>query len=107
MKQCNMEMKRCNESSVQFVMSDVREKERLLQILKGVDHCVHATTTKIVPTAENKISEHINFTINGAMNAADYSCALDNNPEWISVVELERWIDNTDPALERCSRKCL
>ena len=89
LKQCGMEMKCCDGSSVRFVMSDVRDKEGLLQILKGVDDFVHATATKILPTGEYNISEHIKFNINGA----DFSCALDNNPKLMIVEEPQRWID--------------
>lgn len=73
MKQWDMAMKYSDDPRVQFVIGDVRDKDRLLQTLKGVDHVVHAAATKIVPTAEYNPSECIKTNINGAMNVIDAS----------------------------------
>ena len=71
MKQWDMAMKYSDDSRVQFVIGDVRDKDRLVQVLKGVDHVVHAAATKIVPTAEYNPAECIKTNINGAMNVID------------------------------------
>ena len=54
-----------------LIIGDVRDKDRLVQALKGVDHVVHAAATKIVPTAEYNPTECIKTNINGAMNVID------------------------------------
>jgi len=71
MKQWEMAMKYTDDPRVRFVIGDVRDKSRLLQVLKGVDHVVHAAATKIVPTAEYNPAECIKTNINGAMNVID------------------------------------
>ena len=71
MKQWDMAMKYEDDPRVRFVIGDVRDKYRLVQVLKGVDHVVHAAATKIVPTAEYNPSECIKTNINGAMNVID------------------------------------
>ena len=71
MKQWDMAMKFERDDRVRFVIGDVRDKDRLAQVMKGVDHVVHAAATKIVPTAEYNPSECIKTNINGAMNVIE------------------------------------
>tara|TARA_B100001059_G_scaffold236798_1_gene290522 strand:- start:325 stop:1323 length:999 start_codon:yes stop_codon:yes gene_type:complete len=71
MKQWDMAMKFADDPRVRFMIGDVRDKDRLVQALKGVDHVVHAAATKIVPTAEYNPTECIKTNINGAMNVID------------------------------------
>ncbi|MDC0458566.1 UDP-N-acetylglucosamine 4,6-dehydratase (inverting) [Alphaproteobacteria bacterium] len=71
MKQWDMAMKFADDPRVKFMIGDVRDKDRLVQALNGVDHVVHAAATKIVPTAEYNPTECIKTNINGAMNLID------------------------------------
>lgn len=71
MKQWDMAMKFENDSRVEFVIGDVRDKERLSRALDGIDYVVHAAATKIVPTAEYNPFECVKTNINGAMNLID------------------------------------
>lgn len=71
MKQWDMAMKFADDPRVKFMIGDVRDKNRLVQALSGVDHVVHAAATKIVPTAEYNPTECIKTNINGAMNLID------------------------------------
>tara|TARA_Y100001934_G_scaffold283143_1_gene400766 strand:+ start:3816 stop:4832 length:1017 start_codon:yes stop_codon:yes gene_type:complete len=56
---------------VEYVIGDVRDKERLHRVVDGVDYIVHAAATKIVPTAEYNPFECIKTNIDGAMNVID------------------------------------
>jgi UDP-N-acetylglucosamine 4,6-dehydratase (inverting) len=74
MKQWNMAEKFQEfdpEGKVEYVIGDVRDKERLHRVVDGVDYIVHAAATKIVPTAEYNPFECIKTNINGAMNVID------------------------------------
>jgi len=71
MKQWDMAMRFKNDPRVRFVIGDVRDKERLVRALDGIDFVVHAAATKIVPTAEYNPFECIKTNINGAMNLVD------------------------------------
>jgi UDP-N-acetylglucosamine 4,6-dehydratase len=71
MKQWEMAQKFSNDPRVNFVIGDVRDKDRLSRCLDGVDYVVHAAATKIVPTAEYNPFECIKTNINGAMNLVD------------------------------------
>jgi len=71
MKQWEMAQKFSNDSRVKFVIGDVRDKDRLISCLDGIDFVVHAAATKIVPTAEYNPFECVKTNINGAMNLID------------------------------------
>jgi UDP-N-acetylglucosamine 4,6-dehydratase len=71
MKQWDMSQKFSNDPRVKFLIGDVRDKDRLVRCLDGVDYVVHAAATKIVPTAEYNPFECIKTNINGAMNLVD------------------------------------
>lgn len=71
MKQWDMAQKFEGDSRVRFIIGDVRDKDRLVRALDGIDFVVHAAATKIVPTAEYNPFECIKTNINGAMNLID------------------------------------
>ena len=53
---------------LEFVIGDIRDKERIEETTKNVDIIIHAAATKIVPTAEEFPSECIKTNVFGAMN---------------------------------------
>jgi UDP-N-acetylglucosamine 4,6-dehydratase/5-epimerase len=71
MKQWEMAKVYSNDPRVRFFIGDVRDKDRLMRALIGVDYVVHAAATKIVPTAEYNPFECIKTNISGAMNVID------------------------------------
>jgi len=71
MKQWDMAEKYHDDSRVNFIIGDVRDRDRLSRSLDGVDYVVHAAATKIVPTAEYNPFECVKTNINGAMNVID------------------------------------
>lgn len=71
MKQWEMSQRYLNDPRVQFMIGDVRDKDRLSRALDGIDYVVHAAATKIVPTAEYNPFECVKTNINGAMNVID------------------------------------
>ena len=71
MKQWDMAQKFKDDPRVKFIIGDVRDKDRLIRALDGIDYVVHAAATKIVPTAEYNPFECIKTNINGAMNLID------------------------------------
>lgn len=71
MKQWDMAQKFEGDPRVRFIIGDVRDKDRLIRALDGIDFVVHAAATKIVPTAEYNPFECIKTNINGAMNLID------------------------------------
>jgi UDP-N-acetylglucosamine 4,6-dehydratase/5-epimerase len=71
MKQWEMAKLYADDERVRFFIGDVRDKDRLVRALDGVDYVVHAAATKIVPTAEYNPFECVKTNIIGAMNLID------------------------------------
>jgi UDP-N-acetylglucosamine 4,6-dehydratase (inverting) len=71
MKQWDMQLQFQNDKRVSFIIGDVRDRDRLARALDGVDYVVHASATKIVPTAEYNPFECVKTNIIGAMNLID------------------------------------
>lgn len=71
MKQWEMARSYENDARVEFLIGDVRDRDRLYRALRGVDYVVHAAATKIVTTAEYNPFECIKTNVNGAMNLID------------------------------------
>lgn len=71
MKQWEMAQKFEGDPRVRFMIGDVRDKDRLVRALDGIDCVVHAAATKIVPTAEYNPFECVKTNILGAMFLID------------------------------------
>lgn len=51
-----------------YVLGDVRDLHRLMQVFKGVDYVIHAAALKQVPAAERNPEEYIKTNVLGATN---------------------------------------
>ena len=71
MKQWEMAKLYGDDKRVRFFIGDVRDKDRLVRALNGIDYVVHAAATKIVPTAEYNPFECVKTNVLGAMNLID------------------------------------
>jgi len=105
MKQWIMAENYQNDNRVNFIIGDVRDKERLSRTLDGVDFVVHAAATKIVPTAEYNPFECIKTNINGAMNVID--CAIESNIKKVVALSTDKACNpiNLYGATKLCSDK--
>ncbi len=74
--------------NLRFFIGDVRDKDRLMRALDGVDYIVHAAATKIVPTAEYNPFECVKTNILGAMNVID--CAIDRNIKSVIALSTDK-----------------
>jgi UDP-N-acetylglucosamine 4,6-dehydratase (inverting) len=88
MKQWDMAQKFSADPRVKFLIGDVRDKDRLLRCLDGVDYVVHAAATKIVPTAEYNPFECIKTNINGAMNLVD--CCIESGVKKVVALSTDK-----------------
>ena len=57
-----------NDPCMRYMIGDVRDKERMVQVCDGVDYIIHAAALKQVPAAEYNPLECINTNIRGAEN---------------------------------------
>ncbi len=76
LKQFEMQQEFSNKS-LRFFIGDVRDRERLVQAMRGVDFVIHAAALKQVPAAEYNPMECIKTNIYGAENVIQ--AALENN----------------------------
>ena len=58
-------------SFLEYVLGDVRDRDRLMNVFKGVDYVIHAAALKQVPAAERNPEEYIKTNVLGAMNIID------------------------------------
>ncbi len=57
--------------NIRFFIGDVRDKERLIRAMEGVDFVIHAAAMKHVPIAEYNPDECVKTNIGGAENVID------------------------------------
>ena len=60
-----------NGATMRYFIGDVRDKDRLLRAMEGVDYVVHAAALKHVPVAEYNPMEAIKTNVLGAQNVID------------------------------------
>ena len=58
-------------SALRYFLGDVRDRERLVRAMHGVDYVVHAAALKQVPAAEYNPHEFIKTNVNGATNIVE------------------------------------
>jgi len=56
---------------IRFLIGDVRDAERLVRAMQGVDYVIHAAAMKHVPIAEYNPDECVKTNIGGAQNVID------------------------------------
>lgn len=77
-----------NAPCMRYFIGDVRDKERLLRAMRGVDYVIHAAALKQVPAAEYNPMECIKTNINGAENVIE--AALDNNVKKVIALSTDK-----------------
>jgi UDP-N-acetylglucosamine 4,6-dehydratase len=66
-----------HEDCMRYFIGDVRDRDRLIQAMKGVDYVIHAAALKQVPVAEYNPMECIKTNIHGAENVIQAALATD------------------------------
>jgi UDP-N-acetylglucosamine 4,6-dehydratase len=77
-----------NDSRMRYFIGDVRDKERLITAMSGIDVVIHAAALKQVPAAEYNPMECIKTNIYGAENVI--SAALINNVEHVIALSTDK-----------------
>jgi UDP-N-acetylglucosamine 4,6-dehydratase len=88
MKQWEMAKLFEKDERVRFFIGDVRDKDRLVRALKGIDYVIHAAATKIVPTAEYNPFECVKTNVFGAMNLID--ACIDQGVEKVVALSTDK-----------------
>ncbi len=77
-----------NAPCMRYFIGDVRDSDRLLKAMDGVDFVVHAAALKHVPIAEYNPMECIKTNINGAQNVID--AAIANGVEKVVALSTDK-----------------
>ncbi len=87
LKQYEMQQ-RFNQSCMRYFIGDVRDGERLVRAMHGVDFVIHAAALKQVPAAEYNPTECIRTNINGAENVIN--AAIDCNVDKVIALSTDK-----------------
>ena len=87
LKQFEMEQE-FNQECMRYFIGDVRDKERLVQAMNGIDYVIHAAALKQIPAAEYNPMECIKTNIHGAENVIH--AALANNVEKVIALSTDK-----------------
>jgi len=74
--------------AMRYFLGDVRDAQRLVQAMRGVDFVVHAAALKQVPAAEYNPMECIKTNIHGAENVIN--AALENNIKKVIALSTDK-----------------
>ncbi|KZZ41119.1 MAG: UDP-N-acetylglucosamine 4,6-dehydratase (inverting) [Saccharospirillaceae bacterium] len=94
-----------NDDCMRYFIGDVRDKERMVQAMNGVDYVIHAAAMKQVPAAEYNPMECIKTNINGAENVIH--AAITNNVKKVIALSTDKAANpvNLYGATKLCSDK--
>ncbi len=87
LKQYEMQQK-YNADCMRYFIGDVRDEQRLIRAMRGVDFVIHAAALKQVPAAEYNPMECIKTNINGAENVIN--AAIENSVEKVIALSTDK-----------------
>ena len=87
LKQFEMEQK-YNQECMRYFIGDVRDRDRLIQAMNGIEYVIHAAALKQIPAAEYNPMECIKTNIHGAENVIH--AALANNVEKVIALSTDK-----------------
>jgi UDP-N-acetylglucosamine 4,6-dehydratase (inverting) len=73
---------------IRYFIGDVRDKERLIRAMKGIDYVIHAAAMKHVHIAEYNPDECVKTNIHGAQNVID--ACLDTGVERVVALSTDK-----------------
>jgi len=77
-----------NAPQMRYFLGDVRDRERLVQAMRGIDFVIHAAALKQVPAAEYNPTECIKTNIHGAENVI--FAAIENSVEKVIALSTDK-----------------
>jgi UDP-N-acetylglucosamine 4,6-dehydratase len=88
LKQHEMQMGGYNHESLRYFIGDIRDRERLVRAMHGVDIVVHAAALKQVPACEYNPMEAIKTNIMGTANVVE--AALDAGVKKVMTISTDK-----------------
>ena len=91
LKQYEMQTMGLNQPNLRYFIGDVRDRERLVRAMHGVDIVVHAAALKQVPTCEYNPMEAIKTNIMGTANVVE--AALDAGVNRVMTISTDKAVN--------------
>jgi UDP-N-acetylglucosamine 4,6-dehydratase len=91
LKQYEMQAKGFNQPNMRYFIGDVRDRERLIRAMHGVDIVVHAAALKQVPACEYNPMEAIKTNIMGTSNVVE--AALDAGVQKVLALSTDKAVN--------------
>ncbi len=91
LKQHEMRVAGYNDPSIRYFIGDVRDKDRLLRAMYGVDLVVHAAALKQVPACEYNPMEAIKTNILGSSNVIE--AAIENGVSKVMALSTDKAVN--------------
>ncbi|MGA7192576.1 MAG: UDP-N-acetylglucosamine 4,6-dehydratase (inverting) [Anaerolineales bacterium] len=91
LKQYEMQASGFNHPSMRYFIGDVRDRERLLRAMQGVDVIVHAAALKQVPACEYNPMEAVKTNIMGTSNVVE--AALDADVKKVMALSTDKAVN--------------
>jgi UDP-N-acetylglucosamine 4,6-dehydratase/5-epimerase len=91
LKQYEMQASGLNHPSMRYFIGDVRDRERLLRAMQGVDVVVHAAALKQVPACEYNPMEAVKTNIMGTSNVVE--AALDADVKKVMALSTDKAVN--------------
>jgi len=88
LKQHEMQVGGYNQENLRYFIGDIRDRERLLRAMHGVDIVVHAAALKQVPACEYNPMEAIKTNIMGTANVVE--AAMDSDVKKVLMVSTDK-----------------
>ena len=88
LKQHEMQVHGFNHPSLRYFIGDIRDRERLVRAMHGVDIVVHAAALKQVPACEYNPMEAIKTNIMGTANVVE--AALDAGVKTVMTISTDK-----------------
>lgn len=73
---------------IRYLLGDVRDRDRVMAVMKGCDLVIHSAAMKHVPASENNPSECIKTNLQGSQNIID--AALFHNVEQVVALSTDK-----------------
>jgi UDP-N-acetylglucosamine 4,6-dehydratase len=99
LKQHEMQVGGYNQENLRYFIGDIRDRERLVRAMHGVDIVVHAAALKQVPACEYNPMEAIKTNIMGTANVVE--AALDADVKKVLMVSTDKAVSPTKLAGEK------
>lgn len=77
-----------NSPAMRFFIGDVRDRDRLMQAMRGIDIVIHAAALKQVPAAEYNPMECVKTNVHGAENVI--AAAIENEVEKVVALSTDK-----------------